>query len=43
MSMSVGEAKQFFRTTRPLEGAVCKRAMKELSKWAVTGLRLTRG
>lgn len=43
MSMSVGEAKQFFRTTRPLEGVVCKRAMKELSKWAVTGLRLARG
>lgn len=43
MSMTVGEAKQFFRTTKALEGVVCKRAMKELSKWVATGLRLTRG
>jgi len=42
MSMSVGEAKQFFRPAKAIEGAVCKRAMKELAKFVSTRVRLTR-
>lgn len=43
MSMTVGEAKQFFRPSKSIEGVVCKRAMKELSKYVLTRTRLTRG
>lgn len=42
MSKTVGEAKQFFRTTKAIESIVCKRAMKELSKYVLTAIRLSR-
>lgn len=42
MSMTVGEAKQFFRPSAPIDGAVCKRAAKELSKYVLTRTMLTR-
>lgn len=43
MSMSVGEAKQFFRPTRPVSGHVCSRALRELSAWVVTTVGVVRG
>lgn len=43
MSSTVGESSQFFRTTKPLEGAVCKRAMQELSRYVVVSKRIGRG
>ena len=42
MSMTVGEAKQFFRPQKPIEGPVCKRAMRELTKWVLSRHRVTR-
>lgn len=42
MSMTVGEAKQFFRPGKPLDTPVCKAAMRELSKWLLTRTRITR-
>lgn len=44
MSMTVGESSNFFRPSKPYEAAVCKRAMKELSKYTVPGnARIARG
>lgn len=43
MSMTVGEAKQFFRPAKAIEGAVCARAMKELSKYILIRTRIARG
>lgn len=43
MSMTVGEAKQFFRPAKAIEGVVCKRAMKELAKYVMTRTRIARG
>ena len=42
MSMTVGEAKQFFRPVKSIEGPVCKRAMKELTKWVLSRHRIGR-
>lgn len=42
MSKTVGESKQFFRTTKAVESLVCKRAMKELAKYIVTSTRISR-
>lgn len=42
MAMTVGEAKQFFRASKVVEGVVCKRVMKELAKFVETRVRLTR-
>lgn len=42
MSMTTGEAKQFFRPIKPIEAPVCKRAMRELTKWVLSRHRLTR-
>lgn len=36
MSATVGESSQFFRASKPYEGAVCKRAMKELHRYIIT-------
>lgn len=43
MSATIGESSQFFRTSRPFEGAVCKRALKEISGYLITGVRTGRG
>ena len=42
MSITTGEAKQFFRPAKAIEGAVCRRAMKELTKWVLTHTRISR-
>lgn len=42
ISTTVGEAKQFFRPAKPLEQAICKRAMKELTKWLLNRTRIAR-
>ena len=42
MSMTVGEAKQFFRPTKPLDLPVGKRTMKELAKWVLSRHRISR-
>lgn len=42
-SLTVGEAKQFFRSTTALEGVVCKQAMKELARYVLTRTRIGRG
>lgn len=42
MSMSVGEAKQFFRPSKAIERAVCARAVKELSKFILSRTRIGR-
>lgn len=42
MSMTVGEAKQFFRPAKAVERPVCNRAIKELAKYLNTSVRLTR-
>jgi hypothetical protein len=42
ISETVGESSMFLRAARPLEQAVCKRAMKELSKYIVNRVRITR-
>lgn len=43
MSATIGESSQFFRTQKPIEGAVCKRAMKELSRYVINTVRVGRG
>ena len=43
MSMTVGEAKQFFRPGRPLERAVSRATMRELSPWLDRATRIGRG
>lgn len=42
ISMTVGEAKQFFRQGKPVVGIVCTRAMRELAPWIVSGVRIGR-
>lgn len=42
MSATIGESSQFFRTTKPYEGAVCKRALKELSSYLVRDVSIGR-
>lgn len=42
MSASVGESSQFFRPAKPYEGAVCKRALKELARYIDNTVRLCR-
>jgi hypothetical protein len=42
MSMGAGEARQFFRPSKPLDGTVCTRTMKELAKWILTRKRISR-
>lgn len=42
MSMTNGESKQFFRPAAPIEGVVCKAAMKELARWVVTTKKIAR-
>ncbi len=39
MSATVGESSQFFRPAKPLEAAVCKRAMRELSAYILSPRR----
>ena len=43
MSATIGESSQFFRTSKPYEGAVCKRALKEVSRYLIGGSRVGRG
>lgn len=43
MSMTVGEAKQFFRPGKSVEGPICKRAYKEISRYVLSGVRIGRG
>lgn len=43
MSATIGESSQFFRTAKPYEGAVCKRALKEVSPYLIGGNRVGRG
>lgn len=43
MSATVGESSQFFRTQKPLEGFVCKRAMKELAGYLSNRVSVGRG
>lgn len=43
MSSTVGEASQFFRTSKPYEGPVCKRALQELGKYIAPIKRVGRG
>lgn len=43
MSATIGESSQFFRTSKPFEGAVCKRALKEVSSYLIGGVRTGRG
>lgn len=42
MSMTIGESSQFFRTTRPFEGAICRRAMKEIGQYIVRSIAIGR-
>lgn len=42
ISMTVGESKQFFRSVKPIEHAVSKRAMNELTKWVSRRTRMAR-
>lgn len=42
MSATVGESSQFFRTTKPLETALCKRAMKEIARYIITTVKVGR-
>jgi hypothetical protein len=42
MSMTVGEAKQFFRPVKPLSGPVSRRTYNELAKWVLSRHRLGR-
>lgn len=42
VSMTVGEAKQFFRPSKPFQGVVCERAMRELGKFVLFHTRITR-
>lgn len=42
MSMTVGEAKQFFRPGKVVDTPICRRAMKELNKWLVRSVRIAR-
>lgn len=43
MSATIGESSQFFRTQKPIEGVVCKRAMKELSGYVINTVSVGRG
>lgn len=42
VSETIGESSMFMRSARPLEQAVCRRAMKELAKYTVNRIRTTR-
>lgn len=42
MSATVGESSQFFRTSKPLDGPICKRAMKELAEYTNMRARVGR-
>lgn len=43
VSTSVGESEQVFKPVAPYQGAVCKRAMKELSRYIDNKKRVVRG
>lgn len=42
MSATVGESSQFYRTQKPLDGPICKRAMREVSEYMNTRVRVGR-
>lgn len=42
MSATVGESSQFFRTQKPIEGVVCKRALKELTPYVINRVKIGR-
>lgn len=42
ISETIGESSMFMRSSKPLERSVCKRAMKELSKYVLNRVRITR-
>lgn len=42
ISVTVGESKHFFRDDKPMGGAICNRALKELTKWLLNRTRITR-
>lgn len=43
LSITVGEAKQFFRPAKPLAGPVCRKALRELNKYVQSRTRIGRG
>lgn len=43
MSATIGESSQFFRPAKPYEAAVCKRALKEVSRYLISTVRIGRG
>lgn len=42
MSATIGESSQFFRPAKPYEAAVCKRALKEVSRYLISSVRVGR-
>lgn len=42
VEMAVGEAKKIFKQSKKLKTPVCERAMNELSRWLVSGQRISR-
>lgn len=42
ISETIGESSMFMRSTKPIEQALCKRAMKELAKYILYRVRTTR-
>lgn len=42
ISETIGESSMFLRAAKPLEQAVCRRAMKELSKYTINRIRIAR-
>jgi acetolactate synthase small subunit len=41
-SITIGEAKQVYQMTKKIKTVIDKRAVAELSKWIVSGVRVSR-